>query len=310
MTSPLPPRIRDTTDLDDLVRQQKTNLRQLGVGFVGGRFPPARPRGIGVQTSLATDEEEGDDETIVGQDTDRLTLSNLGTQTWTLAAEPIEETLVVRWHPGGGAGIEWKRGDHYTLSDEGGVVTIPATSLTNIPARVGDVFSAQYLRIAGDDVAEPYTIDYSATGWSYLVLPGNMDTNTTNHSGDDFAEWPVGQMPIGIAGSGPIAPSTQHPNTTTDAEILWVARTCPATEAMTIKVVVEDNGEVFVNGTSVLVIPEHGSGSWPEQSVDVPAELLNAEGDNVVMMRVANETPITIAGCYVDIKIIATVAEA
>lgn len=303
MSSPLPPRLRDTTSIEDRVSQDRRNLKQLNVGFVGGRFPLARP--IGSRSALAgVEDDTGEAESLIGEDGDRLTLGSVYTQTWLLSAAPIDETLVVRWHPDGGAGVEWKRGTHYTLDDQ--TVSFTQASLVAAGALVGDVFSAQYLKVAGDSDSESYTIPYSDAGWSYLVLSGDRDTNTTNHSTDDFSTWPTGAMPIGIAGSGPISPSTSHAVTTTSAEIFWVARSFPATDAMTIKLVLEDNGTVYVNGTMVLDIPEHGSGSWPEQTIVVDPDLLRSDSENVVTMKVANETPVVNAGCYVDISLVAT----
>lgn len=306
MTSPLPPRLRDTRTVEDRVSQDRRNLRRLNVGFVDGRFPLVRP--IGSRSGFGDIEDDsGEPEILVGEDGDRLTLADTFAQTWVLSAAPVAETLVVRWHPDGGAGVEWKRGTHYTI-DEDRTVTITAASLAAAGARAGDVFSAQYLKVLGD-APDPFTIPYSDAGWSYLVLAGDRDTNTTDHSADDFAGWPVGQMPIGITGSGPISPSTEQPNTTTAAEIFWVARAVPPAESMTISVVVEDNGTVYVNGTMVLDIPEHGSGTWPEQVIEVDPDLLSGGDDNVIMMKVANETPVVNAGCYVDIKVVGGEAE-
>lgn len=61
MTSPRPPRRRDSRDLSDLIRHNKQNLRQLDPGMVGGKFPPAKPPG---RTSNDGDDDEEVDSEI------------------------------------------------------------------------------------------------------------------------------------------------------------------------------------------------------------------------------------------------------
>lgn len=294
----LPPRLRDTRSLVDRVRQDRTNLGQLGVGFMGGRFPPLRPLGSAALLG-DIDADEADDETIFGEDRDRLRLGDLGIQVWTLLASPIDKTLVVRFHPDAGAGIEWKRGEHYTLNDN--QVTITAAALAAAGAQVEDMFSAQYLRVGEEP--EPFTIDWASEGWSYLALPGSPDDNTVDYSLSGSV-WPTGQAPIGnvdnVAGGGPL-------NTHLDTELMWVARQVPAAAAMTISVRVEDNCKVYVNGTVVGTVAEHGSGSPPETTFTVPPAVLNDDVANVVAIRVADETPIVVQNISIDAKIVGTV---
>lgn len=150
-----PPRRRDTQGVPDLIRQAKTNLRTAGgVGFLDGRSDLPRPPG---SLPIFGDGEDSstDDWRIVGEDGDRLVLSDLATKIWQLSAEPVEETLVIRFHPNAGAGIEWKRGEHYTLT--GSVVTIAAADLAAAHAAVDDVFSAQYLRSTADLIGPTIT---------------------------------------------------------------------------------------------------------------------------------------------------------
>jgi hypothetical protein len=149
---------RDVTDLGPLVRHHESYLRSLDPGITGGRFATPRPPGQGGGSQLVGDDGDGGDGCDpIGEDGDRLTLANLSTQVWTLSYTPIAETLHVHWHPNGGAGVEWKRGEHYELAEDDQIVTIYASALTSGRARVGDVFSAQYLRLdcEEDDAAEP-----------------------------------------------------------------------------------------------------------------------------------------------------------
>lgn len=153
----LGPPPRDVSDLANIVRHHGSYLDSLNPGILGGRFKTPRPVGSGPSQIVGDDGGDGDAEAVIGEDGDRLTLANLGTQVWTLSYTPISETLVVRWHPDAGAGVEWKRGEHYDLAEDDQIVTIYASALASGRARVGDVFSAQYLRLDGeeDDPAEP-----------------------------------------------------------------------------------------------------------------------------------------------------------
>lgn len=136
MTSQLPPKRRDTKDRADLIRHLRTNAGQLGVGFMGGRFPPLRPLG---SSALIGDIE---DDTAIAEPMweydDRLVVSASGEQVFFLSHVPIEESLVVRWHPDGGAPLT-QTNERWTLADN--VVTIPDP---DSDFAAGDVFSAQY----------------------------------------------------------------------------------------------------------------------------------------------------------------------
>lgn len=73
MTSPLPPKRRDSRDLADLIRQDRTRLGQLDRGLAGGRFPPARPlkpAGLG-----DGEEDDFDDPSILFANSDHAACS-------------------------------------------------------------------------------------------------------------------------------------------------------------------------------------------------------------------------------------------
>lgn len=72
----LPPRLRDTKDLDDLVRQGRVNSRQLGVGFLAGRYPPARP--LRPYAGDEDGEDESDDLPIQFLNSDHATCPSNG----------------------------------------------------------------------------------------------------------------------------------------------------------------------------------------------------------------------------------------
>lgn len=137
MTSQLPPKRRDTKDRGDLIRHLRTNASQLGVGFMGGRFPPLRPLGSSALIGEIEDDGAGAGDVMWEWD-DRLTVTTAGAQTFTLSHVPVEESLVVRWHPDGGAPLT-QVNERWTL--DGQTVTIPDAG-SDIEA--GDVFSAQY----------------------------------------------------------------------------------------------------------------------------------------------------------------------
>lgn len=76
MTSPLPPRRRDTRGYADLIRQDRQRLSQLDRGLVGGRFPPARPLRPAGAGDL--EDDESDDFEIQFSNTDHGTCSSDG----------------------------------------------------------------------------------------------------------------------------------------------------------------------------------------------------------------------------------------
>lgn len=192
---------RNVTDLRNLVRHHESYLRSLDPGFLSGRFAsPQLVRDDGTALVGGDGEGGGDEHSVIGEDGDRLVLTHLGTQVWRLSAEPVSETLVVRFHPGADAGVEWKRGEHYTIDEDDSVVTITAESLALARAQVDDVFSAQYLRADTDDPPGPVitspqdeestsdttpTISGTSAGSRQIeVFVDGVSVGTTTASGD------------------------------------------------------------------------------------------------------------------------------
>lgn len=149
---PLQPSRRDSATPQAFIRHHESYLRGLNPGYLGGRFATPQLVQPGPSILVGGDEGGGDDNdaSVIGEDGDRLTLTHLGTQPWRLSYLPIAETLHVHWHPGAGAGVEWKRGEHYFIDDDDQVITIYASTLASAKALVGDVFSAQYLHLEGE----------------------------------------------------------------------------------------------------------------------------------------------------------------
>ncbi len=167
MTSPLPPSRRDTNDWADLVQHNRQNAKQLGVGFVGGRFPPAKPLGATAQMGDLED-DTADDEVLVWEWNDRHTITSLGTQQPHLTYAPIEESLSVFWHPRGYGGLPLTN-EFFTVDDH--TVTIPDKGYFGI----GDSFSFQYPHL--DEEPEP--IEPSLVGYSF---PGVYDPGTKKNT--------------------------------------------------------------------------------------------------------------------------------
>lgn len=155
MTSPLPPRRRDSRDLADLIRQGRTNARQLGVGFAGGRFPPIRPLGA---TALYGDNEDDTASDAIGfENTDTATASGPGPVTFHLTHTPIDGSLHIRWNGIDQPASEW------VLVDS--TVTIPdPTSVIES----GDVFTAAYAYLLDADDAG---LDWSLVGITTVNTP-------------------------------------------------------------------------------------------------------------------------------------------
>lgn len=153
---PLQPSRRDTTSTTDLTRHHQSYLRSLDPGYLDGRYATPQPVTDKVSQVVGGDSggEGPDDTTVIGEDGDRYIVTSLtNPPPWTLSYTPVAETIVVRWHPDGAAGVEWKRGEHYTIDDDDNVITITAEALAAAKAQVDDVFSAQYLRTDGEQVA-------------------------------------------------------------------------------------------------------------------------------------------------------------
>lgn len=154
--SPLPPRRRDTRDAGDLIRQLKTNAKQLGVGFVGGRFSPARPLGASALYGDAEDDSPG--EAIGFLNTDRKVTSGSGTVSTRLTYLPIDGSEHVTWHPAGGGGIHLTTAD-WSRADQN--ITIPAFD----GLASGDVFTFEYAYLLDDpNPIEPVVIGYTQPG--------------------------------------------------------------------------------------------------------------------------------------------------
>jgi hypothetical protein len=201
----LGPPPRDVSDLANIVRHHGSYLDSLNPGILGGRFKTPRPVGSGPSQIVGDDGGDGDAEAVIGEDGDRLTLANLDTQVWTLSYTPISETLVVRWHPDAGAGVEWKRGEHYELAEDDQIVTIYASALASGRAQVGDVFSAQYLRLDGeeDDLVTP-------PGPATATLRGTHSSHYSGGSLPTTFSLPVGTQVgdlIAIATNGDVTDS-------------------------------------------------------------------------------------------------------
>lgn len=161
---PLQPSRRDTigpppldvSDLAAIVRHQGSYLRSLDPGILGGTRATPQPLRHGNSPLVGGDEGGGDgeDNAVVGEDGDRYTVTSLtNPPPWSLSYIPIAETVHVRFHPDGDAGVPWLRDEQFTIDDDSNVVVITAAVLAANKAEVGDVLSAQYLRDEGEQDA-------------------------------------------------------------------------------------------------------------------------------------------------------------
>jgi hypothetical protein len=131
VTSPLPPRFRDTRSLEDRVSQDRRNLRSLGVGFVGGRFPLVRPLGSDALLGDTGDDEADSVDEILFRNVDNATCLTAGIVTLHLTYTPIDGSLHIRWNGIDQPPTEW------ILIDK--TVTFIAPHL-----HVGDVITSAY----------------------------------------------------------------------------------------------------------------------------------------------------------------------
>lgn len=137
MTSSLPPRLRDTKRLADRVHQDRINLGQLGVGFMGGRFPPLRPLGSAALLGDIEDDQASDvdtsqilfwnsDSTVATADDQPVTL--------TLTYEPLDDdSIIVAKNGMNLLRSEWSRtGNQVTVEPSAGV-TIRTGDIVHSP---------------------------------------------------------------------------------------------------------------------------------------------------------------------------------
>lgn len=157
MTSPRPPRLRDTRSLVDRVRQDRQNLQQLGVGFVGGRFPPARPLGSAAYIGDIEDDEAPDDNTnqIAFWDADEAIAVDTGPVSFDLTYTPIPGSLHVRQNGLDLAPSEW------SLAGK----TLTITPSASVVIRAPDQFTTAYAYYPTDEIVEP-AADITFLGYS------------------------------------------------------------------------------------------------------------------------------------------------
>lgn len=167
MTSPLPPKRRDSVNLANMLRQDRQRLSQLDRGLVFGKFPPARP----LKPRWDDGGEDDDlDEVISFWNTDRVAAKSAGTITLLLTYEPLDGSLHIRWNGIDQPPAEWRL--------DGRVVTF-----TDPHIHVGDVLTAAYAYIEPDAA--------TSTSLESLVLRG-----VTTHTGALPVETQVGDFVV------------------------------------------------------------------------------------------------------------------
>lgn len=205
-------------DLSPAVRHHGSYLQGINPGYLGGRYstPQLVPEGPSPIVGGNPGGDGGVDNNVLGEDGDRLTLVDLGDQTWTLSFIPIAETIHVHWHPDAGAGVEWKRDEHYFIDDDGQIITIYASALAEAKAEVGDVFSAQYLYLEGESDAD------SDSPLETLVPVGT----TLMINGPDEIDLPagteVGDLIVALCATSKLLVSEPSDGTITDPRLTHV----------------------------------------------------------------------------------------
>lgn len=162
---------RNISDLAKVARHSRSNLRGLDPGFIDGRFatPQLVPNGPDLLVGGDGDGSAEDASAYEWQWDDRFTIVGTGTQVATLTYEPVEESLFVRWHPGGLGGGVPMINENFTV--DGRQVTIPDFGVF----AVNDRFSFQYQFDPGLE-PEPAEILYvgattATAGVSSMALP-------------------------------------------------------------------------------------------------------------------------------------------
>lgn len=278
--SSLPPRKRDTRTAADRIRQDRENLKRLGVGYVGGRFPSVAPLGATAQYGDLEDDEAGDDDAedtqaIAFNNTDRATATGAGIIVLTLTYPPIDGSLHIYWNGLEQPPTEW------TLS--GRTVTFPDHLVT-----VGDVLNAAYAYQPAD--AEFTGVDWGSSGANLIVAEGS----TVDYSAPDLntAGWTVAAGPVGY-------PLTPVPGMSTWLTPVlssgsansgfWLRRTVivPAGGSdVTISCRTDGQHWLYVDGE--LIHSYTGSGDGGDLGFSVSATL--GEGERVIALHINDDT--------------------
>lgn len=186
MTSPFPPRRRDTRSLTDRVRQDRENLKRLGVGYVGGRFPLVRPMGAAAAAGdFEDDAPEDDTGQIAFWNTDSAVCTTAGIIVLDLTFAPIEGSLVISWNGMGLPHTEWERvGQRITFTD-------PRIRVGHgLNADVYAYYPSDIDTEPPDPVPDDPTFGYESE-WRYLFT-GDTSLDYSSPSVDDSG-WAVGQ---------------------------------------------------------------------------------------------------------------------
>jgi hypothetical protein len=297
MTSPRPPRLRDTRSLTDRVRQDRINLKQLGVGMVDGRFPPARPLG---STSQFGDFSEGssevDTQEIAFINTDTAIAEGPGDTVVSLTYEPIPGSTHVYWRGLFVPTADWSRtGPNLTVRD-------PDALLRN-----GDLLSAVYAYYPSDVEVpeEPVSgilVPFEASGWKWKQV-ARSDATDYSATGYDDSAWST--APAAFGDSNPAFSDVFNPwpeyTTVWDQNTrMWARRavTTAAGDPLTISVRWNRDIVVYLNGVQIYA----GSGSAGEHSVVVSGA--DVTGTDVLAVRVTDDNfNGTHTGCYFDAQV-------
>lgn len=291
MVSNLPPRLRDTIDIQDRVRQDRANLGQLFVGFNGGRFPPSRRTGAdasqGVFDNEGEDDDTDDEQTPEWEFNDYHLVTVAGGQVPTLSKAPLDESLQVYWHPRGltYGPVRWTA-DKFTVNGQS--VTIPDAPGGLI--EVGDAFSFQYQYLTGEDNTE-IIVDWGSNGPIKIVPEGN----TTDYSAltyDDsawtVADAPLGYPMVGRPGAWPVAWLDLATSTGTVNTGFWIRRhfSLPYDALLNIRGRADGQYWLYLDGVLLDSYTGGTANAW-EPSVNRSV----VAGDHVVAIHVNDDTP-------------------
>lgn len=274
--SPLPPRRRDSRNLADLIRQNKTNLGQLGRGFVGGRDPRIRPLGsAALYGDLEDDSSDIDTERIEFSNSDRVVASTDGTVTLVLTHQPIDGSLHVRWDGDDLEPTEW------TLSSR-------TLTFTNQHVKVGDIITAAYAYYPSDAVPTP--VEWGSTGPNFGVTEGSA-TDYSSPAFDDSG-WAEGVAPLGHP-TGPIVgyPTDWLPAVTDVGSVdtgFWIRRTFELDSDESVAVSARADGQYWLYLDGDLIDSYTGAASANWNAGPIPAYL--TAGSHVVALHVNDDT--------------------
>lgn len=272
------------------MRQDRTNLSQLGVGFVGGRFPPLRPLGsaalLGDIEDDSADDSDAPLDIIKFVNDDTAVWSGTGSLIIGLSFVPWSDSLQVKLN-----GHEIEPTD-WTYDSSLNTVTIPAEDWWAPALAAGVTFrgTAYYAYYEADTETLTDPVPWSSSG-PYLVVAEGDTTDYSSLSLDDSG-WSVGPAPLGYPVSPPDPFWPIPPGTNTGSNVnlgFWIRRRFSIDDTITVDINGRVDGQHWMYLDGVLIHSYTGTVPGADPNPSVTGVVLTP-GTHVVALHVNDDT--------------------